>query len=275
PPPNWPTKGSIQFEHVSMAYREGLPLVLKDLTFSIDDGQKIALVGRTGCGKSSTVLTLFRLVELAKGKITIDGEDISKLGLYDLRRKLTIIPQDPVLFKKSIRRNLDPFGEYSDDQLWEALVNSGAIEAHLLEHVKSQVVSKNIDENGDVHKFHLDQFVQEDGINYSNGERQVLALTRAVVKKSKILVLDEATSSVDYETDAKIQSKIVSEFKDSTVITIAHRLNTILGYDKIMVLEKGEIHEFDEPLALFKNENSIFREMCEKASITENDFSNK
>ena len=275
PSPNWPTKGSIQFEHVSMAYREGLPLVLKDLTFSIDDGQKIALVGRTGCGKSSTVLTLFRLVELAKGKITIDGEDISKLGLYDLRRKLTIIPQDPVLFKKSIRRNLDPFGEYSDDQLWEALVNSGAIEAHLLEHVKNQVVSKNIDENGDVHKFHLDQFVQEDGINYSNGERQVLALTRAVVKKSKILVLDEATSSVDYETDAKIQSKIATEFKDSTVITIAHRLNTILGYDKIMVLEKGEIHEFDEPLTLFKNENSIFREMCEKAAITENDFPKK
>ncbi|XBW38273.1 hypothetical protein QEN19_003862 [Hanseniaspora menglaensis] len=272
PSPQWPVNGSIQFENVSMAYREGLPLVLKDLSFDIKDGEKIALVGRTGSGKSSTVLTLFRLVELAQGKIIIDGEDISNLGLYDLRKNLTIIPQDPVLFKNTIRRNLDPFGEYSDDQLWEGLVNSGAIEAHLLEQVKSQVVSKHASENNVVHKFHLDQMVQEDGVNYSNGERQVLALTRAVVKKSKILVLDEATSSVDYETDAKIQSKIAVEFKESTVITIAHRLNTILHYDKIMVLEKGEIYEFDKPLDLFLNEKSIFREMCEKASITEADF---
>jgi len=242
------------------------------LSFSINNGQKIALVGRTGCGKSSTVLTLFRLVELSSGKITIDGQDISKLGLYDLRRKLTIIPQDPVLFKRSIRRNLDPFGDYTDDELWEALVNSGAIERSLLEEVKSQVVQKDEKENDTVHKFHLDQMVQEDGVNYSNGERQVLALTRAVVAKSKILVLDEATSSVDYETDAKIQARITSEFKNSTVITIAHRLNTILSYDKIMVLEKGEIAEFDEPLNLYHKPDGIFREMCEKAAITEADF---
>lgn len=272
PPKEWPTKGTIEFEDVSMAYREGLPLVLKNLSFSINNGQKIALVGRTGCGKSSTVLTLFRLVELSSGKITIDGQDISKLGLYDLRRKLTIIPQDPVLFKRSIRRNLDPFGDYTDDELWEALVNSGAIERSLLEEVKSQVVQKDEKENDTVHKFHLDQMVQEDGVNYSNGERQVLALTRAVVAKSKILVLDEATSSVDYETDAKIQARITSEFKNSTVITIAHRLNTILSYDKIMVLEKGEIAEFDEPLNLYHKPDGIFREMCEKAAITEADF---
>ena len=272
PPNEWPTKGQIEFENVCMAYREGLPLVLKNLSFSINDGQKIALVGRTGCGKSSTVLTLFRLVELTSGKITIDGQDISKLGLYDLRRKLTIIPQDPVLFKRSIRRNLDPFGDHTDDELWEALVNSGAIERSLLEEVKSQHVEKDGKDNDGVHKFHLDQMVQEDGVNYSNGERQVLALTRAVVAKSKILVLDEATSSVDYETDAKIQSKISTEFKDSTVITIAHRLNTILSYDKIMVLEKGEIAEFDEPLNLYHKKDSIFREMCEKAAITEADF---
>lgn len=272
PSPEWPAKGSIIFEDVCMAYRDGLPLVLKNLSFSINDGEKIALVGRTGCGKSSTVLTLFRLVELSQGKIIIDGEDISKLGLFDLRSRLTIIPQDPVLFKRSIRRNLDPFGDYNDDELWDSLVHSGAIDAELLDQVKKQTVSRNVEENKGVHKFHLDQLVQEDGVNYSNGERQVLALTRAVIKKSKILVLDEATSSVDYETDAKIQAKIASEFKNSTVITIAHRLNTILGYDKIMVLEKGEIYEFDDPLTLFMNQNSIFREMCEKASISEADF---
>lgn len=271
PPESWPQKGEIDFQNVDFAYRPGLPIVLKNLTMSIGSGEKIGICGRTGAGKSTIMSALYRLNELDGGEILIDGIDISKLGLYDLRRKLAIIPQDPVLFKGTIRKNLDPFNESPDDMLWDALVRGGAINKDELTSVKAEKENKN-GTHIDMHKFHLDQVVEEEGANFSLGERQILALTRALVRQAKILILDEATSSVDYETDGKIQARIVEEFGDCTILCIAHRLKTILSYDRILVLEKGEIAEFDTPWNLFKDEETIFRSMCERSGIIADDF---
>ncbi|CAX44186.1 oligomycin resistance ATP-dependent permease, putative [Candida dubliniensis CD36] len=294
PPPNWPNKGAIEFDNASLAYRPGLPLVLKNLKFKINPMEKIGICGRTGAGKSSIMTALYRLSELESGKIIIDDIDISTLGLKDLRSKLSIIPQDPVLFRGSIRKNLDPFNEHSDDKLWDALRRTGLIEESRLDIVKKQIKPKiennkkddkkkeeeeeeedDDDDDGvgsTLHKFHLDQTVEEEGSNFSLGERQLIAFARALVRDSRILILDEATSSVDYETDSKIQHTIIKEFKDCTILCIAHRLKTIINYDRILVLDKGEIKEFDTPWNLFNSENSIFQQMCHRSNITEQDF---
>jgi ABC-type multidrug transport system fused ATPase/permease subunit len=266
PRPTWPEQGTIEFEHASMRYRPGLPLVLKDLTMRVAGGEKIGICGRTGAGKSTIMNALYRLTELEEGSIHIDGVDISKLGMFELRSKLAIIPQDPVLFKGTIRRNLDPFGEHEDDKLWDAMRRSDLIEGSVLNTIKLQTK-----EDPNFHKFHLDQSVEDEGSNFSLGERQLLALARALVRNSPILILDEATSSVDYETDAKIQKTIATEFANCTILCIAHRLKTILTYDRILVLEKGEVEEFDTPLTLFNN-NGIFSQMCERSDITLADF---
>lgn len=267
----WPSNGEVVFDNVSLSYRPGLPLVLKGVSLNIKGGEKIGICGRTGAGKSTIMSALYRLCELNEGRVLIDGVDTSKLGLYDLRRKLSIIPQDPVLFKGSIRKNLDPFGEREDEELWSALVRSGTIEAEEVEKVKNQHRDESGSSTG-LHKFHLDQEVEDDGTNFSLGERQLLALTRALVRQSKILILDEATSSVDYETDAKIQLRIVQEFNRCTILCIAHRLKTILNYDRIIVLDKGEVKEFDTPWNLFCKHDTIFREMCERSGILAQDF---
>ena len=274
PPESWPSMGEIIFENVDFAYRPGLPIVLKNLNLNIKSGEKIGICGRTGAGKSTIMSALYRLNELTAGKILIDNVDISQLGLFDLRRKLAIIPQDPVLFRGTIRKNLDPFNERTDDELWDALVRGGAIAKDDLPEVKLQKPDEN-GTHGRMHKFHLDQAVEEEGFNFSLGERQLLALTRALVRQSKILILDEATSSVDYETDGKIQTRIVEEFGDCTILCIAHRLKTIVNYDRILVLEKGEVAEFDTPWTLFSQEDSIFRSMCSRSGIVENDFENR
>ncbi|CAL9734796.1 oligomycin resistance ATP-dependent permease Yor1p [Monosporozyma servazzii] len=274
PPESWPEKGEIVFKDVDFAYRPGLPVVLKNMNVTIKSGEKIGICGRTGAGKSTIMSALYRLNELSGGEIYIDGVDVSKLGLFDLRRKLTIIPQDPVLFRGTVRKNLDPFNNCSEELLWDALERSGAIDIKELEDVKKEKPEAN-NSHANMHKFHLDQSVEEEGSNYSLGERQVLALTRALVRQSKILILDEATSSVDYETDGKIQSRIVEEFGDCTILCIAHRLKTILGYDRILVLEKGIVTEFDTPWKLFSDEESIFRNMCSRAGISEADFVKK
>ncbi|CAI4494620.1 CPI_1c_G0022610.mRNA.1.CDS.1 [Saccharomyces cerevisiae] len=274
PPESWPSMGEIIFENVDFAYRPGLPIVLKNLNLNIKSGEKIGICGRTGAGKSTIMSALYRLNELTAGKILIDNVDISQLGLFDLRRKLAIIPQDPVLFRGTIRKNLDPFNERTDDELWDALVRGGAIAKDDLPEVKLQKPDEN-GTHGKMHKFHLDQAVEEEGSNFSLGERQLLALTRALVRQSKILILDEATSSVDYETDGKIQTRIVEEFGDCTILCIAHRLKTIVKYDRILVLEKGEVAEFDTPWTLFSQEDSIFRSMCSRSGIVENDFENR
>ncbi|EGV65694.1 P-loop containing nucleoside triphosphate hydrolase protein [Yamadazyma tenuis ATCC 10573] len=272
PPAEWPQTGYIQFEDVNLKYRPNLPLVLKDLNFSIYPGEKVGICGRTGAGKSSITTALYRLCELASGRILIDGLDISNMGLFDLRSRLSIIPQDPVLFQGSIRKNLDPFSESTDEKLWDSLRRAGLIDETVLEKIKATKFDpKNKMGFDQLHKFHLDQNVEDEGENFSLGERQLLALARALVRNSKILILDEATSSVDYETDSRIQETIAKEFADCTILCIAHRLKTILNYDRILVIDKGEVVEKGTPLSLFHTDG-VFSNMCEKANIDAGDF---
>lgn len=271
PDEQWPVQGSIEFNNVSLSYREGLPLVLKNISFRVQAGEKIGICGRTGAGKSTIMNALYRISELATGNIIIDDVDITNIGLKDLRSKLSIIPQDPVLFHGTIRQNLDPFNNATDAELWSALRRSGLVGEGAAGLTEFNLSTDNL---RSFHKFHLDQLVEDDGANFSLGERQLLALARALVRNSKILILDEATSSVDYETDAMIQSTIVNEFKECTILCIAHRLKTILQYDKILVLDKGEVREFGTPFDLFKD-GGIFTEMCERSNINELDFLNQ
>lgn len=272
PPPDWPTLGFIEFQNVALRYRPGLQLVLKDFNLQIYPGEKLGICGRTGAGKLSIMTALYRLSEIEQGTITIDGLDISDMGLYDLRSKLSIIPQDPVLFQGTIRKNLDPFGEFTDDELWDTLVRAELIEPGALPRVKAQQhdLAHGIHYNM-LHKFHLDQLVEDEGENFLLGERQLIALTRLIVRSSKILILDEATSLVDYETDSKIQKTIAKEFGHCSVLCIAHRLNTIIKYDRIIVVDEGRIVEKGVPKRLFKA-NGIFRSMCDKANLTFDDF---
>lgn len=249
PPADWPQDGRVEFNDFQMRYRPGLDLVLRGITCQIKGGEKIGIVGRTGAGKSSLTVALFRLSEAAAGSIAIDGETVGQLGLHDLRRRLTILPQDPVIFSGTLRMNLDPTGRHTDDELWNALNL-----AHLHSFV-AELPAK------------LDYECGEGGQNLSMGQRQLMCLARSVLRKSKILVLDEATAAVDMETDDVIQQTIRSEFKDSTVLTIAHRLNTIMDYDRIMVMEGGRIKEFDSPQTLLADSNSAFYGMAKAANL--------
>ncbi|KAM4895242.1 ATP-binding cassette sub-family C member 5 isoform 7-T7 [Sylvia borin] len=243
PPLDWPQEGEVVFENAEMRYRENLPLVLKKVSFTIKPKEKIGIVGRTGSGKSSLGMALFRLVELSGGCIKIDGVKINDIGLADLRSKLSIIPQEPVLFSGTVRSNLDPFNQYSEEQIWAALERT-----HMKECV-AQLPMK------------LDSEVMENGENFSVGERQLLCIARALLRRCKILILDEATAAMDTETDLLIQETIREAFADCTMLTIAHRLHTVLGCDRIMVLTQGQVVEFDTPTALLANENSRFYAM--------------
>ncbi|TDL20835.1 ABC protein [Rickenella mellea] len=280
PDQSWPQEGSITMNSIVMSYRPGLPNVLKGVSMTVQGGEKIGVVGRTGAGKSSLMLAIFRIVELSAGSIIIDGIDISKIGLKELRSKLSIIPQDPLLFSGTIRSNLDPFNLYDDARLWDALrraylVGLPGTEGHHKPPVQSASHSGTASaievESGistPVSRFTLDTIVESEGANLSVGERSLLSLARALVKDSRVVVLDEATASVDLETDSKIQYTIQTEFRDRTLLCIAHRLRTILSYDRILVLDAGQIVEFDTPLNLFRNENGIFRGMCQRSNIT-------
>uniref|UniRef100_A0A673IGR5 ATP-binding cassette, sub-family C (CFTR/MRP), member 3 n=1 Tax=Sinocyclocheilus rhinocerous TaxID=307959 RepID=A0A673IGR5_9TELE len=248
PPPDWPPKGNVEFADYSVRYREGLDLVLRNISLKVEGGEKIGIVGRTGAGKSSMTLCLFRLLEAADGEIVIDEVKISEIGLHDLRSKLTIIPQEPVLFSGTLRMNLDPFEKYSDEEVWKALELS-----HLKRFVSNQT-SK------------LDLECSEGGENLSVGQRQLVCLARALLRKTRILVLDEATAAVDLETDDLIQSTIRTQFEDCTVFTIAHRLNTIMDYTRVLVLDKGQIAEFDTPTNLMA-QKGIFYGMAKDAGL--------
>ncbi|CAH0053285.1 unnamed protein product [Clonostachys solani] len=258
--PSWPEKGEIIFDKVEMRYRANLPLVLRGLSMHIQAGERIGIVGRTGAGKSSIMSTLFRLVEISAGSITVDGLNISTIGLQDLRSRLAIIPQDPTLFRGTIRSNLDPFSEHTDLELWSALRQADLVPA-----------DANTDEaaaaDSSSSHLHLDTAVEEDGLNFSLGQRQLMALARALVRGSQIIVCDEATSSVDMETDVKIQTTMATGFKGKTLLCIAHRLRTIVGYDRICVMDAGQIAELDSPAELWKNEGGIFRSMCDRSGI--------
>jgi ATP-binding cassette, subfamily C (CFTR/MRP), member 1 len=256
---SWPQRGEIIFDDVQMRYREGLPLVLQGLSMHVKGGERIGIVGRTGAGKSSIMSTLFRLVEISGGSITIDGMNISKIGLADLRSRLAIIPQDPTLFRGTIRSNLDPFHEHTDLELWSALRQADLV---------SDEASLDDKSPG---RIHLDGVVEEEGLNFSLGQRQLMALARALVRNSQIIVCDEATSSVDMETDDKIQRTIATGFKGKTLLCIAHRLRTIINYDRICVMDQGTIAELDTPSALYEK-GGIFRGMCDRSGIRREDF---
>nr|NP_995691.1 Multidrug-Resistance like protein 1, isoform K [Drosophila melanogaster]AAS64695.1 Multidrug-Resistance like protein 1, isoform K [Drosophila melanogaster] len=248
-PKNWPQEGRVEFQNFQVRYREGLDLVLRGVSFNIQGGEKVGIVGRTGAGKSSLTLALFRIIEAAGGRISIDGVDIASMGLHMLRSRLTIIPQDPVLFSGSLRINLDPFEIKTDDEIWKALELS-----HLKSFVKSLAAGLNHE-------------IAEGGENLSVGQRQLVCLARALLRKTKVLVLDEATAAVDLETDDLIQKTIRTEFKECTVLTIAHRLNTILDSDKVIVLDKGQIIEFASPTELLDNPKSAFYSMAKDANL--------
>ena len=249
PDADWPRNGEIEFIDYSTRYREGTNLVLKDLNFKVNGAEKVGVVGRTGAGKSSMTLALFRIIEPAGGRIVIDGVDISQIGLHDLKSRLSIIPQDAVLFTGTIRFNLDPFNNYSDEEIYRSLEH-----AHLKDYVRTL-------EGGIEHK------IAEGGENLSVGQRQLICLARALLRKSKILVLDEATASVDFATDELVQSTIRSEFKDCTMITIAHRLNTVLDSSRILLLDKGELEEYNSPESLLNDSNSMFYSLAQKANV--------
>ncbi|KAF9125108.1 Canalicular multispecific organic anion transporter 2 [Mortierella sp. GBA39] len=281
-PENWPQAGHVEFRNYSTRYREGLDLVIKDITFEVQPAEKVGIVGRTGAGKSSLTLALFRIIEAANspyakasrnemdmdagptgevgivdlenitveadgGSIWIDGIDISTVGLKYLRQHLAIIPQDPTLFVGTIRENLDPFGLLQDAELWEALER-----AHLKDHISSLAggLSFKVSQNGD---------------NFSVGQRSLICLARALLRKTKVLVLDEATAAVDVETDELIQKTIRQEFKDRTILTIAHRIKTVMDSDKILVLEKGRVEEFESPQTLLQRPGSLFYSLAEQA----------
>ena len=248
PPSGWPSDGRISFVNYSTRYRPGLELVLRNINADIGAHERIGIVGRTGAGKSSITLALFRMIESAEGKIMIDGVNIGELGLHDLRSNITIIPQDPVLFSGSLRFNLDPFMRHTDEEIWRAL-----------EYANLKDFAQSLQKK-------LDHEITEGGDNISVGQRQLVCLARALLRKSKVLVLDEATAAVDMNTDSLIQRTIRDEFKDSTVLTIAHRLHTIMDYDRIIVLDAGKVKEFDTPDNLMANKRSIFYSMVRQST---------
>jgi ATP-binding cassette, subfamily C (CFTR/MRP), member 1 len=265
--PSWPEKGEIVFDKVEMRYRANLPLVLKGMSIHVQGGERIGIVGRTGAGKSSIMSALFRLVELSSGHIVIDGLDISTVGLHDLRSRLAIIPQDPTLFRGTVRSNLDPFNEHTDLELWSALRQADLVSPT----DATNTAEKDQAAQQQQQRISLDSTVEEDGLNFSLGQRQLMALSRALVRGSQIIVCDEATSSVDMETDDKIQRTIASGFKGKTLLCIAHRLRTIIGYDRICVMDAGRIAELDTPLNLWM-QAGIFRSMCDRSGIRGEDI---
>ncbi|XP_068119210.1 ATP-binding cassette sub-family C member 3 isoform X2 [Hyperolius riggenbachi] len=248
PPEGWPSRGEVEMLNYAVRYRPGLDLVLKDLSLKVKGGEKIGIVGRTGAGKSSMTLCLFRILEAAEGIIKIDDVNIAEIGLHDLRSMLTIIPQDPVLFSGTLRMNLDPFDKYSENDIWTALE---------LSNLKKFVTS--LPEK-------LEYECSEGGENLSVGQRQLVCLARALLRKTRILVLDEATAAIDLETDDLIQMTIRTQFEDCTVLTIAHRLNTIMDYTRVLVLDKGKIAEFDTPSNLIAS-RGIFYGMAKDAGL--------
>ncbi|KAI9209496.1 uncharacterized protein BJ171DRAFT_454466 [Polychytrium aggregatum] len=270
-PSNWPARGHIRFQDVKVKYSPELPLALRGITVDFGEKSRIAIVGRTGSGKSTLALSLFRMLECEAGTILIDGVDISTLGLSDLRRKMTIIPQEPVLFSGTVRSNLDPFDEHVEDDLWESLRRVRFLQT--LQRKEGEAPPSVIDSEGSSGPrgdgsaarsgFSLNFAVAEGGRNLSVGQRQLLVLARVLLKRSSIIVLDEATASVDTETDNFIQETIRGpEFSDSTVLCIAHRIRTIVDYDRVLVLGQGAVVEYGAPYELMQSPGGVFRSMC-------------
>ncbi|CAG2164129.1 unnamed protein product [Oppiella nova] len=244
PPPDWPPNGQIMFKNVNLIYQTSNTPVLKNMSFTIKPREKVGIVGRTGAGKSSLISALFRMTE-PTGVVEVDGVDTKSIGLNELRQRISIIPQEPVVFTGPIRRNLDPFAEFTDSQIWDALDETQ------LRHTVNELPGL------------LDGELREGGGNLSVGQRQLVCLARAILRDNKILVLDEATANVDVHTDELIQQTIRHKFANCTVLTIAHRLNTIIDCDRVLVLDAGEIKEFDAPYVLLQRK-AYFYDMCRK-----------
>ncbi|KAJ1310995.1 hypothetical protein OPQ81_009503 [Rhizoctonia solani] len=243
-----------------MRYADGLPDVLRDLTFEVRPREKVGVVGRTGSGKSSLALSFLRAVEPSEGRIILDGIDIRTIGLDDLRSRVTLVSQDVALFSGNIRSNLDPFDEYTDEECWDVLERCHlgrrpALSGSGEDHSSGRILIST-----------LEAPVSVGGKGLSAGQRQLLALARAMLRRSAVIIMDEATSSIDLETDDQIQRTIREEMSDALVITIAHRLKTIIDYDRVLVLDHGKVVEFDTPLKLMQNEGGIFRAMCERSA---------
>lgn len=298
PDANWPSQGAVEFVNYSTSYRKDLDPVLQNVTFKINAGEKVGIVGRTGAGKSSLALALFRGLEARDGKILIDDVDIGLIGLQDLREAITIVPQDPTLFTGTLRSNLDPFELFTDEEIFTALRRVQLIGSARKPSVTSPYLPSNASTlngmldlqstnhntpstNGTVSStaptlvrfqsnakdnanifYDLNTQIAESGSNLSQGQRQLLCLARALLKAPKVLIMDEATASIDYATDSNIQDTL-RELEDNTIITIAHRLQTIIDYDKVLVLDKGEVVEYAHPWELIQKEGGSFRGMCE------------
>ncbi|CED82203.1 metal resistance protein ycf1 [Phaffia rhodozyma] len=255
PRESWPEEGAIEFNNYTTRYRPDLPACVSDVSISIKPAEKIGVCGRTGAGKSSLTLALFRVIEATAGSIFIDGVDIGTIGLHDLRSKISIIPQDPQLFEGTLRENIDPIGQYTDTLIWEALSH-----AHLKVYAEA---------NGG-----LDGTVTEGGGNLSSGQKQLICFARALLRKSRILVLDEATSAIDLETDAAVQEILRGpDFAATTTITIAHRLDTIMHSTRVLVMDKGQVAEFDTPENLLSKKDSIFYSLASQAGLINADIS--
>lgn len=256
PLPDWPTRGQVCVENLVVRYRPELDPVLHGISFTVGSSEKIGVVGRTGCGKSTLMMALYRIVEPWSGRVVIDSIDISTIGLQDLRSRLSLVPQDPIVFSGTIRSNVDPFSAVSnDEEIWEALKQAG-----LAGTVRGM-------DGG------LDANIAETGSNLSSGQRQLLCMARALLRSSRILILDEATSSIDTATDKIIQSTISNAFKDSTVLTIAHRLHTIINSDRVLVLDAGKVAEYDAPSELLSKPDGTFKRLvCEsRTAVTRYD----
>ncbi|XP_042503998.1 ABC transporter C family member 3-like [Macadamia integrifolia] len=242
----WPSQGKIDIVGLQVRYAPHLPLVLRGLTCTFPEGIKIGIIGRTGSGKSTLVQALFHMLEPAAGKIMIDGINIFKIGLHDLRSKLSIIPQDPTMFEGTLRSNLDPLEDYTDEQIWEALD-------------KCQLGDEVRKKEGK-----LDSLVTENGENWSVGQRQLVCLGRVLLKRSKVLILDEATASMDIATDYLIQKTLRQHFSRSIVITITHRITSILDVDMVLLLDNGLILEYDSPTKLLEIQSSSFTKLVKE-----------
>ncbi|KAI0881492.1 putative ATP-binding cassette transporter protein [Annulohypoxylon maeteangense] len=280
PPAAWPTEGRVEVNDLVVSYAEDLDPILKGLNFTIERNERVGVVGRTGAGKSSLTLALFRFLEARSGSIHIDGLDISKIKLHDLRSRLAIIPQDPVLFSGTVRSNLDPFDNHTDAELFDSLTR-----VHLISEEENEARNSNESsptasgtstptssrkKNANIFLDLLSP-ISEGGLNLSQGQRQLLCLARAIVSRPKVMVLDEATSAVDMTTDALIQRSIREEFGDSTLVVIAHRLSTVADFDRILVLSDGKVAEYGTPKELWELENGLgmFRAMCEQSGEKE------
>jgi ATP-binding cassette subfamily C (CFTR/MRP) protein 1 len=267
-PSNWPVEGRIEFINSKLRYRPGLPLVLKGLNISIPAQAKVGVVGRTGAGKSTLMVALLRLVELDSGSIKIDGVDIRSVSLKTLRSKIAVIPQDPVLFSGTVRTNLDPFDEFDDDRLFEVLQHVGLYSSVVKNYSSNSLSSFFSGESSNVGGRtqpikSLSDAVTEGGTNYSVGQRQLMVIARSMLTGAQVVIMDEATASVDGETDARIQRVFREEFKNATCITVAHRLNTIMDSDLVLVMDDGKAAEFDKPSSLLSREGGLFRSLVD------------